>query len=197
MKKQLFRGLMIGVLTTMSMGGSTLAQAADGTASLDLTVDANITSGTCSATVMDGEIATNTIVIGDNIAASEVLQGSRIKPFKIRFSNCAGLPESTATLTLKRRSGSCAGSDGPAFRNQGGSSAGIGLEVWTTEEPNGSDSVQLVCNAPNAQAIDISTARNAANLDYKMSARLIDVTSAGKISVGTFTTPTVFTVSYK
>lgn len=48
MKKQVLRGVILGALATMTAGVSTMAQA-DGTASLDLTVNANITAGTCSA----------------------------------------------------------------------------------------------------------------------------------------------------
>ena len=70
MKKQFLRGLIFGALATMGTGVSTLAQA-DGTASLDLTVEANITAGTCSASVVDGETATNTIGFG-NVYISEV-----------------------------------------------------------------------------------------------------------------------------
>ena len=70
MKKQLLRGLMIGALATMGAGVSTMAQA-DGTAQSDLTVEANITAGTCAASVVDGETATNTIAFG-NVYISEV-----------------------------------------------------------------------------------------------------------------------------
>ena len=52
--------------------GVSMAQA-DGTAQLDLTVEANITAGTCAASVVDGETATNTIAFG-NVYISEVLQ---------------------------------------------------------------------------------------------------------------------------
>nr|WP_223196858.1 hypothetical protein [Salmonella enterica] len=48
MKKQVLRGVILGALATMTAGVSTMTQA-DGTASLDLTVNANITAGTCSA----------------------------------------------------------------------------------------------------------------------------------------------------
>ncbi|EHI7783506.1 fimbrial protein [Salmonella enterica] len=197
MKKQLLCSVVAGVLTVMNAGIVPSAHAADGTKSLDLTVEATITSGTCSAKVMVGDVETNTIQLGDDIALSEVLAKSRVKPFKVRFSDCAGLPESTATLKLARRSGNCGGSNGPTFRNLGGTSAGIGLEVWTSETPEGNDSVQLLCNTPNEQTIDISAARNAGNLDYNMSARLVDATNVGSVTAGTFTSPTVLMISYK
>lgn len=197
MKKQLLCGVVAGALTIINLAVLPGAHAADGTPSLDLTVEANLTTGTCSATVMDGETETNTINLGDDIALSEVLRKSRVKPFKVRFKDCAGLPESTASLRLARRSGSCAGSNGPAFRNLAGTSAGIGLEVWTTAVPEGTDSVQLVCNSPNTVTVDVSTAKGATNKDYDLSARLVDVTGANAATAGSFTSPTVLTISYK
>lgn len=197
MKKQMLCGVVAGALAVINLAVLPGAHAAEGTPSLDLTVEANLTTGTCSATVMDGDVETTTIQLGDDIALSEVIAKSRVKPFKVRFKDCAGLPESTASLMLARRSGTCAGSNGPAFRNIGGSSAGIGLEVWTTSEPEGSGSVQLVCNSPNTVTVDVSTARSATNLDYNMSARLVDMTGNGTASAGTFTSPTVLTISYK
>lgn len=197
MKKQLLCGVVAGALAVINLGILPGALAADGTASLDLTVEANLTTGTCSATVMDGETETTTIQLGDDIALSEVIAKSRVKPFKVRFKDCAGLPESTASLRLARRSGNCAGSNGPAFRNQGGSSAGIGLEVWTTAEPEGTDSVQLVCNSPNTVTVDVSTAKGTTSKDYDLSARLIDMSGVGSATAGTFMSPTVLTISYK
>ncbi|UQQ18067.1 hypothetical protein MYA98_08860 [Salmonella sp. WGH-01] len=44
---------------------------ADGTNSLDLTVNANITAGTCSASVVEGDTITDTIAFG-NVYISEV-----------------------------------------------------------------------------------------------------------------------------
>ncbi|HCB4954519.1 fimbrial protein [Salmonella enterica] len=197
MKKQLLCGVVAGALAIINLGVLPGAHAANGTSSLDLTVEANLTTGTCSATVMDGDTETTTIKLGDDIALSEVIAKSRVKPFKVRFTDCAGLPESTASLRLARRGGSCAGSNGPAFRNQGGTSAGIGLEVWTTAEPEGNGSVQLICNSPNTVTVNVSTAKGTTNMDYDLSARLVDVTGVGTATAGTFTSPTVLTISYK
>ena len=167
------------------------------TSSLELKVKTTVTLGTCSAQVMDGDIATNTIALGD-VTSSQVIAKTYTKPFKIRFSNCAGLPESKATIKFDRKSGtSCAGSNGPGFRNIGGTSSSIGLELWTTEQPSGADSVQLLCNTPNAQVVDVSTAKGNTNFDYKLSARLFDVSGSGKIGAGTFTSPTTLTITYQ
>lgn len=63
------------------------------TTSSSLTVNSNLTMGTCSAKVMDtSDNVINTVDIG-NVYISELAAKSKVKPFKIRFSDCAGLPE--------------------------------------------------------------------------------------------------------
>lgn len=100
MKKQVLRGVILGALATMTAGVSTMAQA-DGTASLDLTVNANITAGTCSASVLDGETATDTIAFG-NVYISEVFAKTKVKSFKLRFSDCAGLKDKKPLWSLRQ-----------------------------------------------------------------------------------------------
>lgn len=100
MKKQLFRGLMVGALATFATGISTFAQA-DGTSSLDLTVKANLTTGTCSASVVENDAETNTIAFG-NVYLSEVNAKSKSKTFVLRFSECAGLKAKKRPFNWRR-----------------------------------------------------------------------------------------------
>lgn len=204
MKKQFLRGLIIGALATMGTGVSTLAQA-DGTASLDLTVEANITAGTCAASVVDGETATSTIAFG-NVYISEVFAKTKVKPFKLRFSECAGLKDKTATVVLTHAAsgGGCAGGSGnnPEFANMSSSSGKANkaaLEVWTTETPAGSGSVQLSCGTPNAQTVDLSSATSTTPVDFPLSARMAPVSGSAitTITAGDFFTPTTFTITYQ
>lgn len=63
------------------------------TTSASLTVNSNLTMGTCSAKVVDTSGAViDTVVLG-NVYISELVAKSKVQPFKIRFSDCAGLPE--------------------------------------------------------------------------------------------------------
>lgn len=204
MKKQFLRGLIFGALATMGTGVSTLAQA-DGTASLDLTVEANITAGTCAASVVDGETATNTIGFG-NVYISEVFAKTKVKPFKLRFSECAGLKDKTATVVLDHAAsgGGCAGGNGQnaEFANMSSSESKAGkvaVEVWTTETPAGTNSVQLHCYNKNAQTVDLSAATSTTPVDFPLSARMAPVTGSAlnTLTAGDFYSPTTFTITYQ
>ncbi|MDM3288705.1 fimbrial protein [Citrobacter sp. Ce105] len=206
MKKQFLRGLIIGALATMGTGVSTLAQA-DGTASLDLTVEANITAGTCSASVVDGETATATIGLG-NVYISEVWAKSKSKPFSLRFSDCAGLKDKTAKLRITPSNTLCTGgsSNNPEFANNSASetkAAKTGIEIWSTATPAGSGSVQFNCGSPDTseQTIDLSAATSTTPVDYPLSARLVPVsggtTLLSQLTAGDFLSNTVFTITYQ
>ncbi|MDE9617638.1 fimbrial protein [Citrobacter freundii] len=182
--------------------GVNVAQAA-GTTALDLTVKTTITTGTCTAQVMDGSTETNTIAIG-NASIAEVIQKLKTKSFKVRFSNCAGLPNSKALLTINKRSGGCAGgsSNDAEFANSSTSASkasAVALELWSGSTPGGADGVQFNCYSPVAQEIDVSTATGATNVDYPLSARLMK--PAGKddsaVTAGDFVAQTVFTIDYQ
>lgn len=203
MKKQFFRGLMVGALATVGAGVSTFAQA-DGTPSLDLTVNANITAGTCSASVVGKEGETNTIGFG-NVYISEVAAKTKIETFKLRFSDCAGLVGKKATVVLAPAAGTgCAGgnSQNAEFANvtkQTPKAEKTAVEVWTTDTPAGTDSVQFHCFNKNAQIVDLANASTTDPLEFPLSARLVPVSGYGMaaITAGDFYSPTTFTITYQ
>lgn len=205
MKRQLLPGAIAGILLVSGVIAIPAAQA-DGTAQLKLTVDANITAGTCSVEVLEGESPTNTIAFG-NVYISEVYAKTKVKPFKLRFSNCAGLVDKKATVTLSPAQGAagsnCAGSTGrnsefANFTTQTKATK-TAVEVWTTETPEGADSVQLQCYNLNPQTVDLSSASANTPVDYLLSARMVPVTNASldQLSAGDFYSPTIFTVTYQ
>lgn len=215
MKKQLLRGLIVGALAAVGAGISPQALADEGTPSLDLTVNANITAGTCSASVMDGDKTVNEINFA-NVYISEIKASSKVKTFKLRFSDCAGLQQKTATVTLASATGNgCGGrtASNPEFANlydpatdpspvPGVKSAKTGVEVWTTNSPGTGDSVQFQCNNPkpvNPVTVDLSGASATTPLDYPLSARMVEVSnsSAPAITPGKFLAPTIFTIAYQ
>lgn len=186
----------------MTAGVSTMAQA-DGTASLDLTVNANITAGTCSASVLDGETATDTIAFG-NVYISEVFAKTKVKSFKLRFSDCAGLKDKKASLVIAPRDAGCAGSDSTNAEFANASTATskaqrTAVELWTTDTPEGSNSVQFHCRNKNAQEIDLSSASSTTPVDYPLSARMVPVTGYAitALTAGDFYSPTTFTITYQ
>ncbi|POP41589.1 fimbrial protein [Superficieibacter electus] len=201
MKRKLLLNVMTGVLAA---GSATFVHAIDGTPKLDLTVEANITAGTCSASVLDGAAETGTIAFGD-VYVSEVFAKSKVKPFKLRFSNCAGLKDKTATVTLAPASGvGCAGgsSNNAEFSNASTATTKAqktGVEVWTTNTPDGTGSVLLHCFNKNAQTVDLSGASATTPVDFDLSARMVPVTGYGlsSLSAGDFFSPTTFTITYQ
>lgn len=215
MKKQLLRGLIVGALAAVGAGISPQALADEGTPSLDLTVNANITAGTCSASVMDGDKTVNEISFS-SVYISEIKARTKVKTFKLRFSDCAGLQQKTATVTLASATGSgCGGrsANNAEFANlydpasdpspdSGAKAAKTGVEVWTTNSPGVGDSVQFKCNNPkpvNPVTVDLSGASATTPLDYPLSARMVEVSNstASAITPGKFLAPTVFTIAYQ
>lgn len=204
MKRQLLPRAIAGILIASGVAAIPAAQA--GTDQLKLTVDANITAGTCSVAVLEGESPTNTIAFG-NIYISEVFAKTKVKPFKLRFSNCAGLIDKKATVKLTPAQGTesnCGGSDGHGneFANFTTlvKANKTGVEVWTTETPEGSNSIQLSCVSPNEQTVDLSSANANTPVDYPLSARMVPVhtaTDISQLSAGDFYSPTIFTITYQ
>lgn len=209
MKKQVLRSVILGALATVAAGVSTMAQA-DGTASLDLTVNANITAGTCSASVLDGAGATNTIAFG-NVYISEVFAKTKVKPFKLRFSDCAGLKDKKANVELisatkTEKSNGCAGgySNNKEFPNASTSitkANKTAVEVWTTATPEGSDSVQFNCgnSTSTIQTVDLSGVTESNPVDFDLSARMVPVSGSAItiLSAGDFYSGTIFKITYQ
>lgn len=204
MKKQLLRGIIVGALATFATGIPTFAQA-DGTPSLDLTVKANLTSGTCSASVVDGQTETNTIAFG-NVYLSEVSAKSKSKTFVLRFSNCAGLKDKKATFKLVPNNIDCAGltnkTDGQfdnAILPADGGSSKVVVDVWTTETLGGTDKARLHCWSKPEQTVDLSTATLTQPVDVPLKAYLArqSGTAITDMVAGNFRSPTTFIITYQ
>ncbi|HBA5911571.1 fimbrial protein [Escherichia coli] len=176
------------------------------TTSASLTVNSNLTMGTCSAKVMDtSDNVIDTVDIG-NVYISELSAKSKIKPFKIRFSDCAGLPGKKAQLVLSPKTGvGCAGgmSNTAGFANSiasaDGGSSRAAVEVWTTTTPEGSGSQQFSCVQRNVIDVDLSNASTTQPYDFDLSARMIiaDGRSVNDVRPGSFLSPTTFTITYQ
>lgn len=174
---------------------------------LDLEVKTTIEAGTCTAEIYNQSGAkTNTIAMG-NVPASQVINpaSSSGTPFKIRFSNCSGLPNGTATLKIDKRVNGCAGgnSDQAGFANSTatseGGAAATALELWTGSTAGAG--TQFNCNTPDATAqnINVSSATGSTTVDYDLSARLAKPSGKADSDVvaGTFLAETTFVISYK
>lgn len=63
------------------------------TTSSSLTVNSNLTMGTCTAQIMNNSDKVISEVAFGNVYISELGAKSKVQQFKIRFSNCSGLPK--------------------------------------------------------------------------------------------------------
>ncbi|EKY4872307.1 fimbrial protein [Escherichia coli] len=195
------------LIATVAVGVSFNSNfASASTTSASLTVNSNLTMGTCSAQVLDSSNkATDTVAVG-NVYISELAAKSKVQPFKIRFSDCAGLPGKSAQLVLAPRPGTnCAGgqSNTAGFANSissaNGGSSRAAVEVWTTTAPEGSGSQQFSCVQRNVITVDLSSASTTQPYDYDLSARMIiaEGRTVNDVLPGKFLSPTTFTITYQ
>ncbi|EBP8763234.1 fimbrial protein, partial [Salmonella enterica] len=102
------------------------------------------------------------------------------------------------------RDAGCAGSDSTNAEFANASTATskaqrTAVELWTTDTPEGSNSVQFHCRNKNAQEIDLSSASSTTPVDYPLSARMVPVTGYAitALTAGDFYSPTTFTITYQ
>lgn len=176
------------------------------TTSASLTVNSNLTMGTCSAKILDTSDTEINIVAFNNVYISELVAKSKVQPFKIRFSDCAGLPGKSAQLVLAPRNVGCAGgmSNTAGFSNKlnsttDGGSSRAAVEVWTTTSPEGTGSKQFNCYQRNVINVDLSNASTTQPYDFDLSARMIiaEGWSVNDVLPGSFLSPTTFTITYQ
>lgn len=99
------------LIATVAVGVSFNSNfASASTTSASLTVNSNLTMGTCSAQIMDNSNKVINEVVFGNVYISELGAKSKVQQFKIRFSNCSGLPQNSAQIVLAPNGISCAGS---------------------------------------------------------------------------------------
>lgn len=189
------------MIVTVVAGSGLLANNAQaGTTSASLTVDTIVTMGTCTATLLDTtDKPISTVAFGD-VYISELANKSKKKAFKIRFSDCAGIPGKAAKLKLSPRTPGCAANN-VAFANKSsnGPASNAAVEVWTTNTPGGNGSVQFNCSTVNEQTVNLSTATVSKPYDYNLSAQMI-IANGGTVSSvtpGDFLSPATFTISYQ
>lgn len=201
MNRKLLAGMVFGSL--LSTGVASPAWA--GTSTLDLKVKSTIEVGTCTAAIYDGTTKTNTIALG-NVPVSQVVnyQSNAGKAFKIRFSDCSGLPNGKANLKIVKRANGCAGgnSNQAGFANSTAAASGgataTALELWTGSSAG--QEPQFHCYTPDTttQEINVSAATGSTTVDYDMSARLAMPSgkSLADIQAGSFLGETTFIISY-
>ncbi|WP_105233555.1 fimbrial protein [Escherichia albertii] len=175
-----------------------------GTPSTSLTVNSNLTMGTCTAKILNSSDTEINIVAFNDVYISELAAKSKVQKFKIRFSNCSGLPQNSAQVVLAPRGINCAGSNsnssGFANKLSGTGAAGrTAVEAWTTDTPEGNGSAQFNCYLRNVMTVNLPTDTTTQPFDYKLSARMTvaEGRTTADVTPGEFLSPTTFTITYQ
>ncbi|ECF5952837.1 fimbrial protein [Salmonella enterica subsp. salamae] len=118
------------VLTALSFSAafffSTAAFAITGTDSVEMTFNAELTSTTCNAQIVDAAGTATDIINYGEVFKSEIAIKTRVVPFKIVYSDCSGVD--SVDFTVKPGAGSsCSGSAYAATTNS------VAFELWYGE----------------------------------------------------------------
>lgn len=116
-------------LTALSVSAALFCATASaeitGTSSAEMTIETEITDGTCNAHIVDGSgKATDTIAFGD-VYKSEINQKTREEPFKILFTECSGV--SSAEVHTEKGPLGCSGDSGDGESYAAGQNAAFEL----------------------------------------------------------------------
>ena len=184
-----FKNLRYGLSSSVVLAASLFSVPSyAATDSIGLTVITTVEIGTCTATLVNDSDQDISVVDFGDVYISEINAKTKVKTFKLKFKDCAGIPNKKAQIKLTKRA-TCEGTanDGAGFAN--GSTAAdkasaVAVEVWSTE-------------TPASQEVTISNAANAV-VYYPMSARLVveKNKTVSNVTAGKFSAPATFTVTY-
>ncbi|ALR75490.1 fimbrial protein [[Enterobacter] lignolyticus] len=185
----------------LALGISPLSFA--GSSPLTVTARTTITASTCTAELHNAQDQQATTIDLGDVYLNELASKSKYQNFSLVFSNCEGLAKDQANVTLAPQSG-CDGttSTGGGYRNaltDADAAMGVSIEVWTTNQPEGSGSTQLSCKTKPTSIVDVSQALGGNTAQWPLSARIViaaDNTIAD-VRAGQFSTNAVFTVTYE
>lgn len=175
-----------------------VASASDDKNPLTLDVQTTVQLGTCMATLQTTAGAgLSTVAFGD-IYKPELSNKSKVQNFEMAITNCAGLQDNKADITLVPN-GTCAGTTpGANFANTTVDGAkATSVEVWTgTPDAGGT---QFNCTQQNVFSQDISQASGSAKVLVPFTARM--TIEPGRtiqdVTAGVFTSKATFVVAYK
>ncbi|GDN89698.1 TPA: fimbrial protein [Escherichia coli] len=174
------------------------------TTSSSLTVNSNLTMGTCTAQIMNNSDKVISEVAFGNVYISELGAKSKVQQFKIRFSNCSGLPQNSAQIVLAPKGISCAGSQASSavfsnFYTDASAATRTAVEVWTTDTPESNGSTQFHCAQKIPVPVTLPADTTTQPYDYPLSARM--TVAEGRLVTdvrpGSFLSPTTFTITYQ
>ena len=179
-----FKNLRYGLSSSVVLAASLFSVPSyAATDSIGLTVITTVEIGTCTATLVNDSDQDISVVDFGDVYISEINAKTKVKTFKLKFKDCAGLPNKKAGFA----NGSTAADKASA----------VAVEVWSTETPATGSATQFSCVTPASQEVTISNAANAV-VYYPMSARLVveKNKTVSNVTAGKFSAPATFTVTY-
>ncbi|MBS3050064.1 fimbrial protein [Enterobacter mori] len=178
-----FIALSVSAILFSGMASATIT----GTGSVEMTFTTTVTSGTCTAEVLNGAGTASTEIAFGDVYKSDLVNKTRVEPLKISFTNCSGVTKAQVSAA-KGAGGACGGGVGGSY--SGG--LATGFEIWSGVVDTG---VLMSCNTPPA-AQDVTITDGAG--EFPMNSRIIieEGKTIADVSAGAATAPVTFTVTY-
>ncbi|WP_448675364.1 fimbrial protein [Enterobacter hormaechei] len=183
--KAKFIALSVSALLFSGMASATIT----GTGSVEMTIKTTVTSGTCTAKLVNGGGAEASEIGFGDVYKSDLVNKNRVEPLKIVFSNCSGVTKATVAAA-KGADGKCDGSYESGQAYFGGKATAF--EVWSGAVDTG---VQLKCkNPPSPQEVIIADGAG----EFPMNSRVVlgKDRSMSDVATGAVTAPVTFTIAY-
>ncbi|EIL1352109.1 fimbrial protein StaE [Salmonella enterica subsp. enterica serovar Enteritidis] len=162
-----------------------------GTPSLSAKFVTTVVAGTCTATVKQGSTTTDTINFGD-VFKSDI--GTRTEPFKIAFSDCAGV--NSAKIAAQAGSGNTCDNNSASFAATGIVNTHTAVEIWGGSADSGT---QLACASGAPSNAVTASIKKAATAEYDMNARWVAASgyTAAQAVAGDASSAITFVVTYE
>ncbi|HAE2267807.1 TPA_asm: fimbrial protein [Salmonella enterica subsp. salamae serovar 60:g,m,t:z6] len=169
--------------------------AIDGTDSVEMTFQAELTNTSCTAQITDAQgTPTNTISYNE-VYKSEIAAKSRVVPFKIIISACSGV-DYVNLDTNPGTGGTCSGgASGDAYTaaTSDGSDSNAAFELWSGGVDNG---VKLNCGSPFV-LFNRSVTEGSAEYDIDSRLVLASGKSVSDVINGDVSAPVTFVLTYE
>jgi len=180
-----FIALSVSAILFSGMANATIT----GTGSVEMDFVTTVTSGTCTAKLVNNAGTETTQIAFGDVFKSDLVNKTRVEPLKITFSNCSGVTKAAVTAA-KGAGGECSGTSKNGDSYSGG--LATGFEIWSGTVDTG---VLMSCNTPPA-AQEITIAGGAGEMP--MNSRIVvgQGQTINDVGAGAVTAPVTFTVTY-
>lgn len=180
-----FIALSVSAILFSGMANATIT----GTGSVDMTFTTTVTSGTCTAKVLNNAGTAATEIAFGDVYKSDLENKTRVEPLKISFTNCSGVTKATVSAA-KGAGGECSGTSKIGDSFSGG--LATGFEIWSGVVDTG---LLMSCNTPPAaQEVTITDGAG----EFPMNSRIVvgQGQTIADVGTGAVTAPVTFTIAY-